>query len=114
MPDYRLYPRADAAQDRIWRYSLETWGEAQAIAYIEGLHAHFRKLTLSPQIWRRLPPSFNKTQLEQAAIYFSRYNQHYIFFKILSNGDLGIMSILHGRMDMPARLRSDLAALDRG
>ena len=112
MADYRLYPRADAAQDRIWRYTLEMWGEAQALAYIEGLHAHFRKLTTLPQIWRPLPSKF-KQQEPVKAVYFSRYSQHYIFFKILDNGDLGIMSILHGRTDMPARLRSDLAILER-
>lgn len=111
MADYRLYPRANAAQDRIWRHTLETWGEAQAVAYLEGLHAHFQKLTLSPQIWRKLPSNFQKAGRDQAAVHFSRYGQHYIFFKVLKNGDLGIMSILHGRTDMPARLLSDLAAL---
>lgn len=92
---------------------METWGKAQAVAYLEGLHEHFKKLTCTPQIWRKLPPSFKRAGPETAAVYFSRYGQHYIFFKVLANGDLGLMSILHGRTDMPARLRSDLAALDR-
>ena len=33
-------------------------------------------------------------------------------FRELGNGDLGIMSILHERMDLAVRLKEDLAALD--
>jgi len=33
-------------------------------------------------------------------------------FRTLDNGDLGVMSILHEKMDMAVRLREDLAALD--
>jgi plasmid stabilization system protein ParE len=44
--------------------------------------------------------------------YFSRYERHYLFFRTLDNGDLGVMSILHEKMDMAVRLREDLAALD--
>lgn len=43
--------------------------------------------------------------------WFSRYQHHYLFFRELDNGDLGVMSILHERTDMPMRLREDLAAL---
>ena len=55
MAAYRFYPRADAAQDRIWRHTTETWGEAQAIAYITGLHAHLQLLCEDRRLWRRLP-----------------------------------------------------------
>ncbi len=44
--------------------------------------------------------------------FFSRYGHHYVFFRMLDNGDLGVMSILHERMDLPVRLKDDLAALD--
>ena len=43
---------------------------------------------------------------------FSRYERHYLFFRTLDNGDLGVMGILHEKMDMAVRLREDLAALD--
>lgn len=44
MVTYRFYPRADAAQDKIWRDTFDKWGEAQAITYITGLHEHLRPL----------------------------------------------------------------------
>lgn len=43
--------------------------------------------------------------------YFGRYEHHYVFFRELKNGDLGVMSILHERMNLPVRLKEDLAAL---
>jgi len=36
MVTYRFYPRADAAQDKIWRYTFDKWGEAQ----VTGHHLH--------------------------------------------------------------------------
>jgi len=34
-----------------------------------------------------------------------------VFFRELDTGDLGVMSILHERMDLPVRLKEDLVAL---
>ena len=55
MAGYRFYARADAAQDRIWRDTLDTWGETQADSYIRGLHIHLKRLCDNRLLWRRLP-----------------------------------------------------------
>lgn len=44
MPAYRFYAPADVAQDKIWRDTVEQWGEAQAESYLRGLHAHLHGL----------------------------------------------------------------------
>lgn len=44
MAAYRFYAPADATQDKIWRDTVNTWGEAQAEAYIRGLHAYLQRL----------------------------------------------------------------------
>lgn len=111
MPAYRFYPRADDAQDKIWRDTFDAWGEAQAIAYITGLHAHLRLLCNDRHIWRRLPQRLAVPADIKRQAYFSRYEYHYLFFRELDNGDLGVMNILHERMDLPVRLREDLAGL---
>lgn len=111
MAGYRFYPRADAAQDRIWRDTLAEWGEAQADTYIRGLHAHLQRLCDNRLIWRRLPQRLAVPADVKLIAYFSRYEHHYVFFRELGNGDLGVMSILHERMDMAVRLKEDLAAL---
>jgi plasmid stabilization system protein ParE len=108
---YRFYPRADAAQDKIWRDTVERWGEPQAVTYITGLHAHLGRLCESKALWRQLPQKLAVPADVKREAYFSRYEHHYLFFRELDNGDLGVMSILHERMDVPVRLKEDLAAL---
>jgi plasmid stabilization system protein ParE len=108
---YRFYPRADAAQDKIWQDTVEKWGEQQAITYITGLHAHVKRLCEDAAIWRQLPQKLAVPVDIKRKAYFSRYEHHYLFFRKLDNGDLGVMSILHERMDLPVRLEEDLAAL---
>jgi plasmid stabilization system protein ParE len=111
MVAYRFFPKADAAQDKIWHDTVEKWGEAQAVAYITGLHTHLQRLCNDRIIWRRLPQKLVVPADVKREAYFSRYERHYVFFRKLDNGDLGIMSILHERMDLPVRLMDDLAAL---
>lgn len=112
MPGYRFYATADAAQDKIWRDTVAKWGEAQAVTYIEGLHARLQLLSEDPILWRRLPRKLAVPADVKREAYFSRYEHHYLIFRVLDNGDLGVMSILHERMDMAVRLREDLAALE--
>lgn len=111
MAGYRFYPRADVTQDKIWRDTVEAWGEAQADTYLRGLHAHLQRLCDNRLIWRRLPQKLAVPPDIKRKGYFSRYEHHYIFFRELDNGDLGVMSILHERMDLAVRLKEDLAAL---
>jgi len=112
MATYRFYPRADAAQDKIWNDTVEKWGEKQAVTYITGLHAHLQRLCDSQALWRRLPQKLAVPEDIKQEAYFSRYERHYVFFRVLKNGDLGVMSILHDRTDVPVRLAEDLVALD--
>ncbi|MEI3807941.1 type II toxin-antitoxin system RelE/ParE family toxin [Agrobacterium sp. CCNWLW32] len=112
MATYRFYAAADAAQDKIWRDTVDAWGEAQPETYIRGLHAHLQRLCDNHLLWRRLPQRLAVPGDIMREAYFSRHEHHYLFFRELDNGDLGVMSILHARMDMAVRLREDLTALD--
>jgi len=38
-------------------------------------------------------------------LYCARYREHIVFFRRLPSGDLGILAVLHGRRDMPQRLK---------
>lgn len=111
MVTYRFFPKADAAQDKIWQDTVEKWGEAQATTYITGLHTHLKLLCAERKVWRRLPQKLAVPIDIKREAYFSRYERHYVFFRVLDNGDLGLMSILHERMDLPVRLAEDLVAL---
>lgn len=98
---YRFYLAADRRQDEIWDYTLDEWGEEQADAYIIGLHQTIEKAADRKIRWRRLVHSKLKE------VYFFRYQHHFVFFRVLSNDVLGIISILHESMDLPARLFED-------
>ena len=102
---YRLYPRADKQQDKIWQYTVEKWSIEQADKYILGLHEHFEKLANKEKPWRKLLST--KLSLSKEA-YFSRYKKHFVFFTKLPNNAIGVISILHETMDIPTRLRKDL------
>lgn len=39
--------------------------------------------------------------------YFFRYERHFVYWRRLSNGDIGIVTILHKRMHQIERLRDD-------
>lgn len=81
--------------------------------YIRGLHAHLEKLCRTRAIWRALPSDLVLPSGIGGSIYVSRYRRHYLFFRELASGKIGVMSILHERMDVPARLVEELGKLAR-
>ena len=99
---YRFFPAADKRQDEIWEYTLSKWGERKAIEYIRGMHDAVSKAAENPQLWQTPGRSGFKR------VFYIRYEKHFIFFRLLPGGVLGIISILHERMDIPARLREDI------
>ena len=111
MSGYLFYPPADAAQDRIWKDTIIQWGEAQAFTYITGLHAHLQKLSETKALWRRLPSDLVVPADLKVQAFFSRYERHYLFFRELPSGKIGIMAILHDRMDIPVRLHEDMSGI---
>ena len=105
---YLFFPPADKSQDDIWRYSCGAWGEKQAEKYIIGLHHHLQLLSEKKEIWRALPANLVVPQDLDLKVYFSQYEHHYLFFRELSIGAIGVMTILHEKSDMPVRLCEDL------
>ena len=108
MARYLFFASADKAQDDIWGYTQEVWGVTQAETYILGLHDHLQKLADKQRVWHSLPSSLIMPFDLDMKIYFSRYEHHHIFFRKLSDSNIGIMSILHKKSDIPVRLNADL------
>lgn len=108
MAGYRFFATADRRQDEIWEYTCKQWGENQAKQYIQGLHDHLQKLADKKIPWRPLPAGLVLPSDLDISIFFSRYEKHYIFFRELSRNAIGVLSILHGAMQIPVRLNEDL------
>jgi len=109
--NYRFYRNADQQQDEIWSYTCKIWGEAQAEKYICNLHVYLQQLADREISWKSLPTQFTVPVDLDVDVYFGRYQKHYIIFKEIHHGVIGIIAILHESMDIPVRLGLDLHSM---
>jgi len=97
----RIFVAAKERLIEIWDYTAETWGEAQADKYVRGLIEAVEQMHGSRYCWRAVADE------ELAGIFYISYQHHFIFFRELSKGTPGVISILHENMDIPSRLKED-------
>lgn len=101
MTSYRVSDGAGHRIDEIYRYTRDTWGEAQARAHIEGLFARFEAIAVRRFPWRAIPAEFGIDG------YVCRYEKHLIYWKVLGDGAVGIVTVLHERMHQIERFSDD-------
>ena len=92
MTAVRVQGSAALRINEIYRYSCERWGEAKADAYISGLFDAFERIEAGGVLSRPVPAEFGVDG------YFFRYEKHFVYWKRLRNGDIGIVTVLHERM----------------
>lgn len=90
--------------DEIYRYTREQWGTQQADRYITGLFNAFAKIEFREVASRPVPAEFGVEG------FFFRHEKHVVYWRRLSNGDIGIVTILHERMHQIDRFREDFRA----
>ncbi|HZK99240.1 MAG TPA: type II toxin-antitoxin system RelE/ParE family toxin [Caulobacteraceae bacterium] len=103
MTGFRVQAGARHRLDQIYAYGAGHWGEAQAERYIRGLFARFEAIAERRFPWRPIPAEFGVDG------FVCRYEQHLIYWKLLGDGDVGIVTVLHQRMHQMARFREDFA-----
>ena len=81
----------------IWKYTAEKWSENQADTYYRMLINAFNEIAEKPEIGRRY------TEVKENLLGF-RAEKHIVFYRIIENGDILIIRILHERMDLKRRL----------
>jgi plasmid stabilization system protein ParE len=101
MKAVRVQEAAALRIDEIYRYSRERWGKARADAYIIGLFDAFDRIAFGGVRSRPIPAAFGVDGC------FFRYERHFVYWKTLSNGDIGIVTVLHERMHQMDRFRED-------
>jgi toxin ParE1/3/4 len=52
MAEFSLRPKALADLEKIWDYTVETWGEEQAERYLRLINQSFRKVADNPGLGR--------------------------------------------------------------
>ena len=101
MSAFRVEARAVARIDQIYVYTRDRWGDAQAERYLRGLFERFEAITARRFPWRSIPAEFGVDG------YVCRYESHFIYWKVLEDGVVGIVTVLHQRMHQMARFQDD-------
>jgi toxin ParE1/3/4 len=97
----RVQEAASHRLDEIYRYSRDRWDDAQADRYIIGLFETFERIESHAITSRPVPAEFGVDG------YMFRYERHVVYWRRLSNGDIGIVTILHERVHQMDRFRED-------
>jgi plasmid stabilization system protein ParE len=101
MTAVRIQAAASHRLDEIYRYTREHWGAKQADRYIKGLFEAFDRIESRGVASRPVPAEFGVDG------YCFRYERHFVYWRRLPNGDIGIVTILHERMHQIDRFRED-------
>ncbi len=101
LANVRVQEGASFRIDEIYQYTRDRWGPDQADTYITGLFEAFDKIVTHEVMSRPVPAEFG---IEG---FFFRYEKHFVYWKKLVNGDIGVVTILHDRMHQIERFRED-------
>lgn len=97
----RVQEAASLCLDDIYRYARDRWGEVQADRDITGMFEAFERIEAHGVASKLIPAEFGVEG------FFFRYEHHVVYWRRLSDGDIGIVAILHERMHQIDRLRED-------
>ena len=101
MSSFVVQEAARNCLDSIFRYTLETWGKEQASAYIHGLFECFENIQSGKVYSRPIPAEFGVSG------YYFRYGKHFVYWKRLQSGKIGIATVLHERMHRIEKLKDE-------
>ncbi len=97
----RVQAAAAVRINEIYRYSRERWGETQAKDYVTGLFEAFAGIASDAVVSRPVPAEFGVRG------YVFRYRRHFVYWKRLSDGAIGIVTVLHERMHQIGHFMED-------
>lgn len=92
MTQFLIQNAASFRLDEIYRYTTKKWGSTKAESYISGMFDAFEKIDTDGTFSHPVPAQFGVDG------FFFKYGRHFIYWKYLSNGVVGIVTILHERM----------------
>lgn len=101
MARYHLTNKAIEDLTHIWEYTFDTWSEQQADFYYNMLIASCQKITENPRLF-----SVKYDEIANDLLGY-RANKHIIFYRILADGDILVIRILHQRMDLKRKLHEN-------
>jgi toxin ParE1/3/4 len=103
MSGFRVQQGAAHRIDEIYSYTARQWGAEQADRYVHGLFGQFEAIASRNFPWRPIPAEFGVDG------FVCRYEKHFIYWRLLPDGAVGIVTVLHGRMHQIERFRGGFA-----
>lgn len=97
----RIQEAASLRLDDIYRCTRDRWDEAQADRYITGMFEAFELIEKHRSLSKPVPAEFGVDG------YYFQYEKHFAYWRWLSNGGIGVATILHERMHQIDRFRDD-------
>lgn len=101
MATVRVQEAASHRLDEIYRYTRDRWGTEQADRCIIGQFEASDRIESHQVASKPVPAELGVEG------YFFRYEWHFVYWRRLSNGDVGIVTILHERMHPIDRFREN-------
>ncbi|MBQ0080070.1 MAG: type II toxin-antitoxin system RelE/ParE family toxin [Alistipes sp.] len=99
MAKYHLTKKAVQDLDAIWTYTLKTWSEKQADEYYSSLVETFAAIS-------KRPCCLDKEYVEiHLGLYRRSCHKHLVFYRLVENGDIEIVRILHEKVDIASKFR---------
>jgi len=96
MAKYYLTNKAVDDLATIWDYTYDKWSENQADKYYLLLLNSCQEIADNPNLGKKYDNVTEK-------LLGFKSNQHIIFYQIISNKEVEIIRILHGRMDLKSK-----------
>ena len=91
--------RQEAINDlsSIWEYTLNKWSKNQAEKYLQSIKISCKEIGANPEIGKKY------IRISKSLLGF-KTGKHIIFYHLISNNEIEIIRILHGRMDLKDKL----------
>ncbi|MBF4518424.1 type II toxin-antitoxin system RelE/ParE family toxin [Flavobacterium sp. ANB] len=96
MAKYHLTNKAVEDLAEIWDYTFEEWSENQADKYYRLLLDSCQEIADNNNLGK-------KYDIVKEKLLGYKSNQHILFYRILSDSEVEIVRILHGRMDLKSK-----------
>ena len=75
-------------------YTVDTWGQSQALKYVDGLEILAQRLAETPELGKHRAGIFSKRKILSFP-----YEKHILYYAVISNG-ISIIRILHESMNI--------------
>ncbi|MDQ6471825.1 type II toxin-antitoxin system RelE/ParE family toxin [Flavobacterium sp. LHD-80] len=97
MAKYHLTNKAVEDLEDIWNYTFDEWSEKQADKYYLLLLGSCQEVAENPCLGK-------KYDIVAEKLLGYKSNEHILFYQIISNIEIEIIRILHGRMDLKSKI----------